>query len=107
MKLNEGPLAVELFLIGRGTHSLILAVRQHHARLHIVAQVRGEHDILQITLGLRIIDRRHNLYAAIKIAMHPVRAAYENLFVAAVGKVIDAAVLKKATDDASDTNRFR
>ena len=65
MKLNEGPLAVELFLIGRGTHSLILAVRQHHARLHIVAQVRGEHDILQITLGLRIIDRRHNLYAAI------------------------------------------
>src|SRR5947209_6816865 len=74
MKLNERPLAVKLFFTRRGTHSLILAIRKHHARLHVVAQVRSEHDILQITLGLHVIDRRHDLYAAIEIAVHPLRA---------------------------------
>ena len=39
--------------------------------------------------------------------MHPVRAANENLLVAAIGKVVDAAMLKKATNDASNANRFR
>src|SRR5207237_9113834 len=49
-------------------------------------------------------QRHEHLDTLVEIARHPVGAANVDLLVAAVGEVVDAAVLQKSSHDASDTN---
>ena len=54
----------------------------------------------------RVEDGCEDLHAAVEIALHQVGAAHEDFFFAPVVKVVDAAVLQKAADEADDADRF-
>src|SRR5579883_3504065 len=68
-----------------------------HAFEQFIAQGRAQDGI---------IDGEERFYASIQVALHHVRAAQQNFFVAAIAKVIDATVLQKAAYDAAHADSF-
>src|SRR5271163_1731089 len=46
-----------------------------------------------------ILERENHLHAFVKIARHPVGAAEKHFRLAAIFKIVDAAVFEKAADD--------
>ena len=71
--------------------------------LGIVGKIDGQNIIPDIPDMLRVINRKQHLHAPVDIAWHQIRTAEVNLLLAAILKVIDAAVFQKTayhTDDA-------
>src|SRR5581483_2814441 len=87
--------------------ALIVAVQQQPPSLDIVAQADIQHLFLEVVLQSRVFDGHENFDAAIQVALHPVGAADVDVFGAAVFEIDDAAMLKKASDDADDFDLFR
>jgi hypothetical protein len=56
----------------------------------------------KVPLQTWVVDRRHDLDAALEVARHPVGTADGEFFGATVGEVGDAAVLEEAAEDADD-----
>src|SRR5262249_30093665 len=81
----------------------IVSIRKQDAALHTVLEINFQ-DLLQHTLPQHgVFQREDHLHAAVEIARHPVGTAQVDFFAAAVGEVIDAAVLEKAPHDAAHT----
>src|SRR5438045_1325884 len=97
-------LAVESFFCRTGLDPFVKAVRPQRARVDVVAQVSIKNFLLQVLFEPGIVDRTDDLNAAVQITRHPVRAADINLFITVVREIQDAAVLKKASDDAAHSD---
>ncbi len=82
--------------------TLIRAVAQEPPRVRRIPQIYRQRHVAQLRPQPGVIHRRQHLHPVIEIALHQVRAADQQLVVAgpAVGKVVDAAVLQEAPDQA-------
>src|SRR6185437_12826458 len=69
--------------------------------LGVVLQVRSENLVANTRREHRIADREHHFAALEQVTRHPVRAAAEDLGLAAIGEGEDAAVLQVSADDGS------
>src|ERR1044072_6239139 len=91
----------------RGRSPSVRAVGVQAARLHVVAQVRVEQNVLQVLPKLLVFHGRERLDPAVEVAVYPVGAADVDLLLARVLEVEDAAVFEEAADDAADAYVLR
>src|ERR1700686_3216023 len=77
---------------------------EKNARLAVIGQVRVK-NFMVYPLPQHFIAQWHqHFYALVQIARHPVGSADVNLFVAAIGKVENAAVLQEAAHNAANAD---
>lgn len=102
MKIQEPILAVEgVFLwVCRN----IFPIRQQAPRLCVVGKIDGQDIIPNIPYLLGVFDWKHHLHPSVDIPRHQIRTAEINLFVAAILKIIDSAVLQKTAYHADDAD---
>ncbi len=89
-----------------GQHTDVGAVRLQFARVDRIGQHTPEQIIAQGGAQDRVLDREEGLHAPIQVALHQIRAAEEHLLAAPIGKVINAAVLQEASQDAAHADRL-
>ena len=99
--MTEQPgLAVHLTLIRRPVAAGVVAVGLEHPRPSIIAQLHLQHRLANVGSDRLLFDREDNLDAAVQVARHQIGTAQVHFRITAVLKVVDAAVLQEAPDNA-------
>jgi len=102
VRAHELALSVDSLLAFGCNDPLISPVRKKQSGLYVVSQAHVENFFFQALFEPRIFNGGDQLDAPVEVALHPVGASDVDVSVAAVLEVVDAAVFKKATDDAPD-----
>src|SRR5438477_1817411 len=66
--VDKVELTVEALPARLGGDAFVLAVGAEHASLHVVAQVRREHHVLQIFLHARVVHGHERLDSSVEVA---------------------------------------
>src|ERR1019366_6665498 len=77
----------------------VAAVLLQESCLHIVGEVCGQNLMHHAVAQQRVLEREQDFHALVQIAMHPIGATEVDFRLAAVLKVIDAAVLEEPAHD--------
>src|SRR5450432_1321555 len=94
-------LGVHLLLAVARFLSRVRAGRKHLSRLRGVRQVHGQYFLPNLANQLLIFEREQNLHPVVDIARHQVGAPSIDLFIAAIVKVINAAMFQESSHHAN------
>src|SRR5262245_52904569 len=84
-----------------GSHSTVRAIGAQAFRLRVVEKHRPK-GLERRSLEMGILDRKHDLDAAVEVSAHPVGARQKELVVPAIQKIVHAGVFEKTVDDGHD-----
>jgi hypothetical protein len=84
----------------------ICAIALKFARLRVVHQINRLDRIPMVPFESRVLDWKERFDTPIETAIHQVGAPQVNLLDAAVGEVVDLAMLQESANDAPHPNRL-